>query len=321
MSNPGLMSILAFVAVFLFFFGLQSIIESQRKVIGNRLDQYASRTAMIPEELAKEEAKSRATRGLEQMLSGGASQRLAVELQRADLKLTPAEFFAVNVAITLVAFLVAFVLRHSKLVFALLGGILRFNPPRVWVRRLQARRLSAFDNQLNDTLILLANSLRSGYSLQQAMETVSKELPQPVSGEFGRVIREVSLGLNMEEALAHMLQRMNSEDLDLIITAINIQHEVGGNLAEILDNIAHTIRERVRIKGQIRALTASQRLSGQIISLLPFALAAFMFMFNQNYFKRMWEDPSGCGFMMLGFGVITIGLGYFTIMRIVQIEV
>ncbi|MBI5305611.1 MAG: type II secretion system F family protein [Chloroflexi bacterium] len=319
MNNPVLFAGLAFVAVFLFFFGLQRIIDSQRAVIGSRLEQYGGRVAAVPEQFAQTDGESQMARGLNRMMSGGMSQQLAMDLQRADLKLTPAEFMALTLAAVAVGFLVAFALGHSNPVFGLLGGILGFYAPRFWVRRLQAQRLNSFNNQLNDMLILVANSLRSGYSLQQAMEAVSRELPPPVSVEFSRVIREVSLGLNMEEALGHMLQRINSEDLDLIITAINIQHEVGGNLAEILDTIAHTVRERVRIKGQIRALTASQRLSGTVISLLPFALAAFMFIFNQNYFKRMWEDP--CGWMMLGFGVITIGLGYFIIQQIVKIEV
>ncbi len=319
MNNPLLFAGLAFVAVFLFFWGLQTIINSQRAVIGNRLEQYGGRIVSLPDQVVQADSESRMARGLGKMMSGNTSQQIAMDLQRADLKLTPAEFFALTLAAIAIGFLLAFVLGHSNPAFGLLGGILGFYAPRFWVRRLQGQRLNLFNNQLNDTLILLANSLRSGYSLQQAMEAVSRELPPPVSVEFGRVIREVSLGLNMEEALGHMLQRINSEDLDLIITAINIQHEVGGNLAEILDTIAHTVRERVRIKGQIRALTASQRLSGTIISLLPFALAAFMFIFNQNYFKRMWEDP--CGIMMLGFGVVTIGMGYMIIQQIVKIEV
>lgn len=319
MNNPILLAGLAFAAVFLFFVGLQQIVNSQRAVIGNRLEQYGGRAAVIPEQLAQTESESRMSRGLNRVMSGNMTERMAMDLQRADLKVTPAEFFALSLAAVAMGFLIAFVLGHSSLIFGLLGGVLGFYAPRFWVRRLQEQRLNLFNNQLNDTLILLANSIRSGYSLQQAMEAVSRELPPPVSVEFSRVIREISLGLNMEEALNHMLQRITSEDLDLIITAINIQHEVGGNLAEILDTIAHTIRERVRIKGQIRALTSSQRLSGTIISLLPFALAAFMFVFNQNYFKRMWEDP--CGWMMLGFGVVTIGIGYFIIQQIVKIEV
>jgi tight adherence protein B len=318
MDNPVMLAGLAFLSVFLFFFGLQRIVEGQRRVIGNRLEQYGGRSVMIPEGLETELAKSRAP-GLDRMMSKSTSQQLELDLQRADLKLTPGEFIALNIGATLLGFLIAFALGHSNWAFGFLGGLLGFYLPRLQMKRMQEKRLNSFNNQLNDTLILLANSLRSGYSLQQAMEAVSRELPPPVATEFARVIREVSLGLNMEEALDHLFLRINSEDLDLIITAINIQHEVGGNLAEILDTIAHTIRERVRIKGQIRSLTSSQRLSGTVISLLPFALAAFMFIFNQDYFKRMWEES--CGWIMMGVGVVMIGLGYYVIQRIVDIEV
>jgi len=318
MSTPALFSALAFLTVFVIFFGLQRLMDSRRALIGDRLDQYAMRTAAIPDAVANPTG-SRMERGLNRMLSGSFSQRLAIELQRADLKFTPAEFVAINIAAAIMGFLLALVLGHTNFAFGLLGGIIGFYIPRLWMKQLQSKRLTMFNNQLNDTLILLANSIRSGYSLQQAMETVSRELPPPVSVEFSRVTREVSLGLSLDEALMHMLERINSEDLDLIITAINIQHSVGGNLAEILDTIAHTIRERVRIKGQIRALTAQQRISGNVISLLPFALAAFMFMFNQGYFKSMWEEP--CGLMMMGYGIFSILIGYLIIQQITKIEV
>jgi tight adherence protein B len=210
-------------------------------------------------------------------------------------------------------------LARGSLLFGLVGGIAGFYAPRLWVRQLQARRLNTFNNQLGDTLILLANSLRSGYSLLQSMETVSHELAPPMAVEFSRVVREIGLGLTIEEALAHMLQRVASEDLDLVITAINIQHEVGGNLAEILDTISHTIRERVRIKGQIRAMTAQQRFSGYVISLLPFLLGGVMFMINPTYIGKMFGEP--CGVIMLIVGGFMILAGFLIIRRITNIEI
>jgi tight adherence protein B len=172
---------------------------------------------------------------------------------------------------------------------------------------------------LGDTLILLANSLRSGYSLLQSMETVSHELAVPMSVEFARVVREIGLGLTIEEALAHMLQRVTSEDLDLVITAINIQHEVGGNLSEILDTISHTIRERVRIKGQIRSMTAQARFSGYVITVLPVLLGIVMFMINPAYIGKMFNEP--CGVMMLITGGVMILAGYMVIRQITNIEI
>jgi tight adherence protein B len=151
------------------------------------------------------------------------------------------------------------------------------------------------------------------------METAAKEIAPPMSAELTRVTREIGLGLTMPEALANMLRRMPSDDLDLMITAINVQHEVGGNLAEILDNIAHTIRERIRIFGEIRTITAQQRLSGYILTVLPVALAFIMYLLNPEYISRMWQDL--CGILMLATGALMMGLGYLVIRRITDIEV
>ncbi len=313
------LSILAFMAIFLVFFGMDRALASQSNVIESRLDRYGSRPA-FEGDLAAAGEPSQIARGLNRMLvPKSASQQIALDLARADLKLTPQEFVLINLAAILIGFLLCLVVARNNLILALVGAIVGFYLPRFYVRRRQAKRLNAFNNQLGDTLILLSNSLRSGYSLLQSMETVSKELPPPMSDEFARVVREIGLGLTVEEALFHMLQRINSEDLDLVITAINIQHEVGGNLAEILDTIAHTIRERVRIKGQIRALTASQRLSGNVVALLPIAVGLFLTVSNPGYISGLWKET--CGLTMLGFGALTIVSGYFAIRKITDIEV
>ncbi|MBM3127055.1 MAG: secretion system protein F [Chloroflexi bacterium] len=317
MDSPLILSGIAFLAVFLFFFGLERVLSAQTGDIESRLDRYATRVAAQTEEMQTE--RRTGLRGLDRALGGNTAQKIAAELARADLKFTPAEFIGLNLVAIVAGFALVFILGRGNLLFSMLGGILGFYAPRLWVRHLQGRRLNAFNNQLGDTLILLANSLRSGYSLLQSMETVSRELPAPMSVEFARVVREIGLGLTIEEALAHMLQRIRSDDLDLVITAINIQHEVGGNLAEILDTISHTIRERVRIKGQIRAMTAQQRFSGYVISLLPFILGVVMFMINPTYIGRMFEEV--CGIIMLITGGVMIVAGYLIIRRITNIEV
>ncbi|MBI3913822.1 MAG: type II secretion system F family protein [Chloroflexi bacterium] len=313
-------SLMAFLAIFLVFFGVDRMLSARTTVIGSRLDRYASRsTTMEPEEVAATTSAGGFNRLNKMIASRGGSQKIATELARADLKLTPSEYLLLNIATTLGGFLIVLLLTRTNLIGALIGGLVGFYVPRFYVRRLQRGRLNAFNNQLGDTLILLSNSLRSGYALLQSMETVSKELPPPMSTEFARVVREIGLGLGLEEALAHLLARIPSEDLDMAITTINIQHEVGGNLAEILDTIAHTIRERVRIKGQIRALTASQRMSGTVVAILPIALGAFMMMFNPGYIGRMFAES--CGIMMLIGGAVTVTTGYFAIQKITEIEV
>jgi tight adherence protein B len=186
----------------------------------------------------------------------------------------------------------------------------------------KGQRLKAFDDQLGDTLNLMVNALRAGYSVLQAMEAVSKELPPPISVEFRRVVQEIQLGLPMDVALDHLLARISSEDLDLVITAITIQREVGGNLAEILDVISHTIRERVRIKGEIEVLTAQGMATGWAITGMPFALGGMLFLINRPYISQFFlPENQPCGYGMLIVGLIMIGIGGVAIKKIVTIEV
>ena len=164
--------------------------------------------------------------------------------------------------------------------------------PRFWLARRKNGRLGAFNKQLPDTITLIANALRAGSSFLQAIELVVRESRPPISIEFARVIREVNLGLPFEQALENMVRRVRSDDLELMATAISIQHQVGGNLAEILDSIAYTIRERIRIKGEIRTLTAQQRLSGYVVGFLPIGLAGFLFVAAPGFMDPMFAQST-----------------------------
>src|SRR5665811_881539 len=175
------------------------------------------------------------------------------------------------------------------------------------IRDRQGGRLNSFNKQLPDTITLLANALRAGSSFLQAIELVVRESRPPISTEFQRVIREVNLGLPFEQALENMVRRVESEDLDLMATAISIQYQVGGNLAEILDSIAYTIRERVRIKGEIRTLTAQQRMSGYVVALLPIALVGFLTVIAPNFMAPMLDPEVNIGGIPTG--MILIGTG------------
>jgi tight adherence protein B len=166
----------------------------------------------------------------------------------------------------------------------------------------------------------MVNGLRSGYSVLQAMEAVSREMASPISVEFARIVQEVQIGLPLDQAMSNMLRRIKSDDLDLVVTAINVQREVGGNLAEILDVISFTIRERVRIKGEIRTLTAQGRYSGYVISLLPIGLALVLFCVNKPYVERLFTS-GWCGWAMVVCGLLMIGTGFIAIQKIVAIEV
>jgi tight adherence protein B len=208
---------------------------------------------------------------------------------------------------------------HQNLFLTLGGLALGFFLPRFYVKYRQGKRLKDFGNQLGDSINLLANGLRSGYSLLQAMDAVATEMPPPISEEFQRVVREIGLGVSNEQAMQNMLRRIASDDLDLMITAISVQHEVGGNLAEILETISHTIRERVRIKGEIRVLTSQQMISGYVVSFLPIALGLILFLINPSYIGAMFQDV--CGIAMMAVGLVMIAAGFFAIRKIVSIDV
>ena len=253
------------------------------------------------------------------------------DLGAADLKLKPSEYIAMWIGATIgtpvVLFLLGFVIPSLQNPIILLGGLLLgFMAPRFWLNWRKNGRLKAFNKQLPDTVTLIANALRAGSSFLQAIELVVRESRPPISTEFSRVIREVNLGLPFDLALENMVRRVKSEDFELMATAISIQHQVGGNLAEILDSIAFTIRERIRIKGEIRTLTAQQRLSGYVVGGLPFFLALFIFVAAPTFFNPMFSAPPDVIGIPLGvilFGVAILGMlgGFYFIRRIVDIEV
>lgn len=318
MTTPVLMAIIFAGSVLILFWGLDRVLSNRHSAIETRLDRYTVR--QTPD---GQRAPVKTGRRLNNLVGQERGSIIATELARADLRLNPGEYVAINIATVfggaLLMFLLFGGLTPGGFVFGIIGGVIGFYLPRLYVRILQSRRLNAFNNQLGDTIVLMSNSLRSGYSLLQSMETASKELSAPMAQELSRVTREIGLGLTIQEALANMLRRMPSDDLDLLVTAINVQHEVGGNLAEILDSIAHTIRERIRIMGEIRTITAQQRLSGIILTVLPVILGFIIYLLNPTYISRMWENV--CGLLMLFTGALMIGLGYLVIRRITNIEV
>jgi tight adherence protein B len=259
---------------------------------------------------------------LNKFLTGRAfAENISSQLARADVKLTVIEYLALSLIAIIGGGVIAYLISSRSLVFALVGVVGGYVAPGIYVGYMQGRRLKMFNDQLGDTINLLVNGLRTGFSVLQAMEAVARELPQPVAGEFDRVTKEVQLGLTLEQALQNMLRRVKSEDLDLVVTAINVQREVGGNLAEILDVISHTIRERVRIKGEISVLTAQGMITGYVITGLPLALMALLYLINREYIQRLWTTPGPCGWAMLIAGAIMIISGFLIIQKIVRIEV
>ncbi len=221
------------------------------------------------------------------------------------------------VVLTFVGYIIS-----TSIPFAILLGIFGAFLPQLYVARSKSGRLKSFNNQLGDMLNLMVNGLRAGYSTMQAMEAVSKELPAPISVEFKRVVQEMQLGLSMEDALEHLVRRIRSDDLDLVITAINVQREVGGNLAEILDVISYTIRERVRIQGEIQALTAQGRATAWVISALPIILVSLLFLINRPYVMQFFNpETRGCGIPIIVLAGIMVITGFAVVQKIVKIDI
>jgi len=317
--SPVSAAIGAALAVLLVFAGISLARRSSDQAIEERLDLYSGRGDADEKDKAVSRKRRSAIDGLDEALTRrGFAANMRIDLARADLKLRVAEFLAITVLIAVLFVLLGRLLFGSPLLAAV-SGILGFFVPRFYVGMRKRKRLNAFNDQLGDTITLLANSLRSGYSIVQSMDTVANQLSDPMASEFHRVTQEIGLGLHYEQALNNMLRRLPSDDLDLMITAINIQGKVGGNLAEILDTIGHTIRERIRIKGEIRVLTAQQMISGYVLTLLPVILGLILYLINRNYMMKLFSDP--CGWIMVGVSAIMIAIGFVIIRKIVNIEV
>lgn len=239
-------------------------------------------------------------------------------LMRAGLPLRSGEFVVLCLGAALPGALLMLLLGAS-LPLAAVGAALAGSLPWLLLRIRTQRRMKLFNRQLGDSLTLTANSLRTGYSFLQAMELVAREMQAPIADEFARTVKEMSLGATMETALENMAKRLDSDDLDLVLTAVLIQRQVGGNLSEVLDNIARTIRERVRIRGEIRTLTAQGRISGLIVSLLPLVMGGVIYLMNPEYIRPLFAQPAGR--LMLGGAVVSQLIGIILIRRIVDIEI
>lgn len=309
-------------------FGIITMRRDRQSAIDERLGRYTTEYANQFADLVKvEEETSRDARVAARDVADKAIQETAfarkwkIQLAKADLKITPAEFLGLHfVSVGLTFFVSTFIIFGGNFVLGAIAGVVGFFIPRIYVSNKTQGRLYSFEDQLPDNLQMWVNGLRSGYSVMQAVESISKEAAEPTCTEFRRVVREVQLGVTMEDALNHLLERMPSEDLDLVVTAVNIQREVGGNLAEILEIISHTIRERIKLKGEIRVLTAQGRVTGYIIGGLPVALLMFLMLINPDYVGQLFENRM-CGWPMLCCGGGMIAMGMAAIQKIVDIEI
>lgn len=310
---------LAFV---LLLVGIVFSLREERTVLDDRFSVYIDED--FEEDGAEEQEKATpVAEWLDRVLEGSRwGDKISESLAQADIKLRPAEYLSLIVILSFGLAFIAWFLGGRSIISATIGAVFGGILPRIYVGRQKDQRVTKFNNQLPDMLNLVVNGLRAGYSTMQALEAVSKELPPPVSEEFRRVVQEMQLGLSMEGALANLLRRIPSDDLDLIITAINVQREVGGNLAEILDTISYTIRERIRIHGEIKVLTSQVMYSGRFLALLPLILMALLWFANREYLMSFFAPGDLiCGLIMLGIAAIMVITGYIAMNKLADIEV
>ena len=325
---PFIVAGLAALAVLVISIGIS--MSAGGGALAGRLERYAAGRS---EESGGSDAEGSAVvAGLSRVIERqDLAARMSVDLARADLKMKPAEFIILwaiaPILFVAVAFIFGFIFpgfRHpaALFLFFVLGALF----PRWYLKFRQRKRIKAFAQQLPDTITLLANSLRAGSSFLQGIELVTREARPPISEEFERVVREMQLGMALQPALNNLVRRVASEDLELMVTAIQIQSQVGGNLATVLDSIAYTIRERVRIQGEIQTLTAMQRYSGYVITALPVGLGLILFVISPNYITVMFESPPELFGLPMGVvfflvGLLSMGFGYMLIRRVVDIKV
>jgi len=308
------------LALILLLVGIVISATSERSVVDERLGRYLDEdTPYLETDDSKE---SPVGDWLDTRLEGSNwGGGIARDLARADLKLKVGEYLALILIFGLGVGLILWWIGGRSILLAVVGIFIGTLIPRFYVRR-QQKRLNNFSYQLADMLNLMVNGLRAGYSTMQAMEAVSREMPPPISTEFRRVVQEMQIGLSAEAALDNLLRRIPSDDLDLVIAAMNVQREVGGNLAEILDIISHTIRERVRIKGEIRVLTSQVMYSGRFLALMPLMITAALFLLNRPYMMLFFDPETRIvGIPMLIVGALMIASGYFVMTKIATIDV
>ncbi len=303
----------AFLGVLLIVVGFYQARGGSKSLARRRLDMLAAYSAP--------QTEHRVPLALPKQGSAWA-ERTLIQLERAGLAFKLHEYIALRVLVGLVTFAIVLMLGNGtplSLLLGILAGAAGYMMPAFYVRMRIARQLRKFNGQLEGMLTMVSSSLRAGFGLQQALDLAAEQLQPPMSTELRRLQRDTRMGASIEVALESLGERVGSYDLDVVITAILIQRSVGSNLSEVLEKVAHTIRERVRIKGEINTLTAQKRLSGWIIGLMPAAFVAMMLAVDFEYMSPLFTDPVGRLLLIMAVALDIIGI--LAIRRIVSVDV
>lgn len=316
-----LISLLTFLAFAGIILGLNRVNNEEQTILNRRLDNIAKEFKGDPEESQKQ----RASLNLASIFSligkifssFSFSKKIEVELSKADMYLRVEEFIGLNIISAIIGGLIGYVffgITGPTIILIFLGIII----PGLVVYRNKQKRAALLNEQVGESLTGMSNSLRAGYSFQQAMDLVSKESTGPLATEYRRTLREINLGVTTEQALQNLVDRAQNDDLELMISAVMIQRSIGGNLAEIFDKISETIRQRIRVKGEVKTLTAQGKISGMFIGLMPFVMIGVLLLLNPDYINVLLENK--IGWFLLGGAAVSETIGFILIKKITTIE-
>jgi tight adherence protein B len=317
-----------FLSALLFVYPILNFLIGKQNPI-TRLNRYTNSIAIDGEGKRQSKQKefksglSFIARGVKDAKSlDGYKKKIQLELQKAHILLKPEEYITVSIILFFALGLRMFILMSSStfaIIFAIIGGVIGWVLPSFYLKIKIKKRIRFLNDQLNDAIVLISNSLKAGYSFFQAVDIVAKEMTGPMAEEFTQLQKEVNFGTTTEKALENLVTRVTSDDLELVVTAVLIQRQVGGNLAEVLDNISSTIRERIKIKGEVRTITAQGRMSGLIIALLPPGLGFILYLINPEHIGLLFKDPIGIAILI--FSVFMELIGIYFINKIVKIQI
>ena len=313
-------SLFVFIALLLALIGLRQMSPgktgAERRVHALRSQTRPTKEAVILRQIS-------AIPALRSFLTDNAwAERTSLDLERANLHLRVGEYLLARVFLAvLFTFLGLLIvgLRTQGLLLAIPMAFLGFMLPAFYLGLRKGRRQQAIQRQLVEAITLIANSLRSGFGFLQGVQAAAQQLTPPITDELEHLVQDISLGVSTEQALADMGRRVGSQDLDIAITAIVVQRSTGGNLSEILDSVAETMRERERVQGEISTLTAEKRLSGNVLAVYPAVIAALMFLIHPDVMSTLWTSSTGV--MLLVIAVVLQLIGFIAIRRIVTIDI
>ncbi|HNX92616.1 MAG TPA: type II secretion system F family protein [Syntrophomonas sp.] len=316
----ALICTLVFLFIFLLVYGVYKLSMRNRENIKDRvLSLGAKNHNDIDENLVVKQKYDYKNflRGIGHLFAAKSyTRKLEAELSKADILLRGEEFIGLNILVTLIGGLMGFML-FGGISQAFLIGFICLLIPTMMVKHKKKTRLNKLNEQISDCLTVMTNSLRAGYSFQQALDLVAREMNGPLAIEFRRTLREINFGNTTEQALMNLVQRAESNDLELMLTAVLIQRQIGGNLAEIFDNISNSINDRIRLKGEIKTLTAQGRISGLMIGLLPVALFGILILISPDYIGVLLKESSGR--IIMGAAVVSEIIGFLMVRKVVDI--